>query len=584
MGCSAPSRCARPTPAMDLLLNRWLLDQVLACRIRARSAFYQSGGAYGFRDQLQDVMALVHAAPEVARAHILLAASRQFVEGDVQHWWHPPAGRGVRTRFSDDYLWLPYVACHYATTTGDAAIFDELVPYLTGPELRPGQEDDYGLPDVAEVRGTLYDHCVRALERGMRFGPHGLPLMGTGDWNDGMNRVGAEGRGESVWVAWFLIATLRAFADAAEARGDADRAARSRRSAESLRVAVEQHAWDGGWYLRAFFDDGTPLGSARNDECQIDSIAQSWAVISGAGDPERARRALEAVDERLVRREDGLILLFDPPFDAGPLDPGYIKGYLPGIRENGGQYTHAATWVVLAFARIRPGPDRVRAVQPPEPDPPRRQPRGGRPLQGRAVRRRGRRLRAGTARRPGRMDLVHRVGLLALPGGPGGHPRLPPRGRPAHPRSVHPRRLAGLRADLSPPDGDLPDRRGQPARGRARHPCRDPRRIAPARRCHPARGRRPRPRGPGRHGTALNSRGATAARESCRMALGLSKRVRERWRSRIRSGDAAGAGWAGRGSRGPEGPSLAMRVRASCFSGTSTGFSSADGSRVTRHP
>jgi cyclic beta-1,2-glucan synthetase len=295
-------------------------------------------------------MALVHAAPGVARAHILHAASRQFIEGDVQHWWHPPVGRGVRTRFSDDFLWLPYVACHYAASTGDAAIFDELIPYLTGPPLRPGQEDDYGLPTVTDRPGTLYDHCVRALERGMGLGAHGLPLMGSGDWNDGMNRVGVEGRGESVWVAWFLIANLRAFAPVAEARGDAGRAARCRQSAESLSVAVEESAWDGGWYRRAYFDDGTPLGSVQNDECQIDSIAQTWAVISGASDPERARLALQAVEERLVRREDGLILLFDPPFDTGRLDPGYIKGYLPGIRENGGQYTHAATWVALAAA------------------------------------------------------------------------------------------------------------------------------------------------------------------------------------------------------------------------------------------
>ena len=312
--------------------------------------------------------------------------------------------------------------------------------------------------------------------------------MGTGDWNDGMNRVGAEGRGESVWVAWFLIATLRAFADAAEARGDADRAARSRRSAESLRVAVEQHAWDGGWYLRAFFDDGTPLGSARNDECQIDSIAQSWAVISGAADPDRARRALEAVDERLVRREDGLILLFDPPFDAGPLDPGYIKGYLPGIRENGGQYTHAATWVVLAFARLGRGRtafelfnllNPIRHADSPEAvDRYKVEPYvvaadvyGRAPHVG----------RGGWTWYTGSASWLYRVALEAILGFRRAGDRLTA-------RSVHPRRLAGLRADLSPPDGDLPDRRGQPARGRARHPCRDPRRIAPAWRRHPARG------------------------------------------------------------------------------------------------
>jgi cellobiose phosphorylase len=341
---------ATPDAGLDLMVNRWLLYQVLACRVWGRSAFYQSGGAYGFRDQLQDIMALVHSAPAEARAQIVRSASRQFEEGDVQHWWHPPTGIGVRTRITDDLFFLPLAVHHYVTVTGDAALLDEPVPFLKSPVLRPDQEEDFNLPAVSEQTGTVYEHCVRALEHGYRLGPHGLPLMGTGDWNDGMNKVGAHGKGESVWNGWFFVAVLKAFAELGERRGDTSRAAWCRERAEALREALEASAWDGAWYRRAYFDDGTPLGSAQNDECQIDAIPQAWAVISGAAEPARAQRAMAAVEARLVRAEGKLIQLFDPPFDKGPLQPGYIKGYVPGIRENGGQYTHAATWVVLATA------------------------------------------------------------------------------------------------------------------------------------------------------------------------------------------------------------------------------------------
>jgi cellobiose phosphorylase len=295
-------------------------------------------------------MALAYGAPEVTRAQILRSAARQFEEGDVQHWWHPPGGAGVRTRITDDLFFLPLVTHHYVAVTGDAAILDERLPFLKAPVLRPDQHEEYNVPEVGTESATLYEHCVRALGHAERVGPHGLPLMGTGDWNDGMNMVGALGKGESVWNGWFILTVLKSFAELADRRGDAARAAWCRDRAERLRAALEAHAWDGRWYRRAYFDDGTPLGSATNDECQIDALPQAWAVISGAGDPGRSRQAMAAVDERLVDPVSRLIRLFTPPFDRGTLEPGYIKGYVPGIRENGGQYTHGVTWVVLAAA------------------------------------------------------------------------------------------------------------------------------------------------------------------------------------------------------------------------------------------
>jgi len=337
-----------PDPSVNVLGNGWLLYQTLACRIWARSGFYQSGGAFGFRDQLQDVMAIVHAEPGLVRQHLLLCASRQFKEGDVQHWWHPPLGRGVRTLCSDDFLWLVLATCRYVTHTGDTGVLDEQVPFLEGRALSPGEDSYYDLPRRSDDTASLYEHCTRAILHGLRHGEHGLPLMGTGDWNDGMNLVGEHGKGESVWLAFFLCDVLTQFAPLA----DSAFSERCHSEITRLRESIERHGWDGEWYRRAYFDDGSPLGSASNPECRIDSIPQSWSVLSGAGDPTHTRPAMDAVDKLLVRRQDALIQLLDPPFDRSALNPGYIKGYVPGVRENGGQYTHAAIWATMAFARL----------------------------------------------------------------------------------------------------------------------------------------------------------------------------------------------------------------------------------------
>ncbi|WP_409069019.1 GH36-type glycosyl hydrolase domain-containing protein [Clostridium sp. FAM 1755] len=342
-----------PDKRMDLMLNGWLLYQVIVCRLWARTAFYQSGGAYGFRDQLQDVMAVCYINPDITKKQIIYSSSRQFKEGDVQHWWHPVVESGIRTRFSDDLLWLPYVTIDYIKNTGDYSILDESTNYLEEPPLKEGEDERYNVASVSSEKGTIYEHCIRAINRALKFGEHNIPLMGSGDWNDGMSTVGNQGKGESVWLGWFLYTILESFINICDYKKDIVNMNRYKEYLQFIKENIEKNAWDGSWYRRAYFDNGIPLGSIENDECTIDSLSQSWSVISGAGKESRVKEAMAAVEKNLIKKDKGTISLLTPAFDKSNLQPGYIKGYLPGVRENGGQYTHAAIWVVLAFCKLK---------------------------------------------------------------------------------------------------------------------------------------------------------------------------------------------------------------------------------------
>lgn len=344
-----------PDDSMDVLINGWLMYQVISCRYNARTAFYQSGGAFGFRDQLQDVMAISYLDPVVTRKHIIYSASRQFLEGDVQHWWHPVVESGIRTRFSDDLLWLPFSLIDYIKNTGDYSILDEEAYYLEDEPLSDNEDERYKISNKSEQKGTIYEHCIKAIDKSLKYGIHDIPLMGSGDWNDGMSTVGNKGKGESVWLGWFLCSILTKFKDICGFKNDTNKAIYYEEQLDFIKKAVNKNAWNGSWYLRAFFDDGTPLGSIQNDECRIDSIAQSWSVISGAGINERSKEAMSAVERNLIKKEKGIVQLLTPAFEKSKLEPGYIKGYLPGVRENGGQYTHASIWVIIAFAMLNDG-------------------------------------------------------------------------------------------------------------------------------------------------------------------------------------------------------------------------------------